>query len=86
VQQLLAGINDLREPGRPPVQVIYRVALESTAGKRMTVDEVAERTSDVRDAGMEGVIVETNFCSEIHSPREWLGVLESLKPVLDAKA
>lgn len=86
VQQMLAGINDLREPGRPPVQVIYRVALESTAGKRMTVDEVAERTAEVRDAGMEGVIVETNFCSEIHSPREWLAVLEGLKPVLDATA
>ncbi|MBA3744187.1 TIGR03619 family F420-dependent LLM class oxidoreductase [Sporichthya sp.] len=84
VQQMLGTINAQRAAGRAPVEVIYRVALESTAGKRMTVDEVAARTAEVRDAGMEGVIVETNFCSEIDSPAAWLAMLASLKPVLDA--
>ena len=85
VQQMLDGINAQRPDGKPPVGVLYRVALESTAGKRMTVEEVAERTAEVRDAGMEGVIVETNFCSEIHSSHEWMAMLASLKPVVEAK-
>ncbi len=84
VQEMLATINSRRPADLAPVDVIYRVALESTAGKRMTVDEVAERTAEVRDAGFEGVIVETNFISEIDSPAAWLAQLESLKPVLDA--
>ncbi|HUR75142.1 MAG TPA: TIGR03619 family F420-dependent LLM class oxidoreductase [Sporichthya sp.] len=86
VLQMLATINEQRAPGHPPVGVLYRVALESTAGKRMTVEEVAERTAEVRGAGMEGVIIETNFVSEIDSPRAWLAVLESLKPALEAAA
>lgn len=84
VQQMLATINDQRPAGKPPVGVIYRVALESTAGKRMSVDEVAERTAEVRDAGLEGLIVETNFVSEIDSPAAWLKQLAALEPVLTA--
>jgi hypothetical protein len=66
------------------VDVLYRVALESTSGKRMTVDEVAQRTAEVREAGMEGVIVETNFVSEIDSPAAWMHQLTALEPVLEA--
>lgn len=84
VQEMLTTINDQRPAGKEPVGVIYRVALESTAGKRMTVDEVAGRTAEVRDAGMEGVIVETNFVSEIDSPTAWLKHLTALEPVLKA--
>jgi probable F420-dependent oxidoreductase len=86
VAAMLAGINAQREADRPPVGAIYRVALESTAGQRMTVAEVAERTAEVRDAGLEGVIVETNFCSDISSSGEWMALLGRLKPVLEARS
>ncbi|MGQ0632527.1 MAG: TIGR03619 family F420-dependent LLM class oxidoreductase [Sporichthyaceae bacterium] len=84
ISDMLATINAARAPGRPPVGVLYRIALESTAGKRMSVDEVLQRTAEVAAAGYEGVIVETNFCSEIDSPAAWLAVLAALAPVLDA--
>ncbi|WP_019873737.1 TIGR03619 family F420-dependent LLM class oxidoreductase [Sporichthya polymorpha] len=84
VLEMLAGVNAQRAEGQPPVDVIYRVALESTAGKRLSVDEVAERTAEVRDAGLEGVIVETNFCSEIDSPAAWMSLLSGLEPILKA--
>jgi probable F420-dependent oxidoreductase len=87
VQQVvdtLGVINGQRAAGRDPVGVVYRVALESTAGRRMTVDEVAERVSECAAAGFEGVIVETNFCREIETPEDWLKILASLRPVLDA--
>jgi probable F420-dependent oxidoreductase len=84
VVDFVGQINAQRSPDRPPVDVIYRVALESTAGKRLTVDEVAERSAEVRDAGFEGVIVETNFCREIQSTDDWMRLLSGLTPILDA--
>lgn len=84
VVDTLGKINEMRQAGRNPVQAIYRVALESTAGKRLSVDEVAQRTAEAAEAGLEGVIVETNFCSEIASADDWLKLLRGLGPVLDA--
>jgi probable F420-dependent oxidoreductase len=84
VSQMLATINAQRPAGRDPVDVIYRVAVESTAGKRMSVVEIAERTREVGEADWEGVIIETNFCAEIDKPAVWLDLLTGLAPVLEA--
>ncbi|MBA4857511.1 TIGR03619 family F420-dependent LLM class oxidoreductase [Nocardia farcinica] len=80
----LARINDQRPAGKPEVGAIYRLAQQSTAGARMTVDEMAERVGECAAAGLDGVVVETNFCSEITSPHAWLDVLGNLKPLIDA--
>lgn len=82
VLDMLGTINAQRPSGRQPVKVIYRVALESTSGKRMSVEEVAQRVAECDAAGFEGVIVETNFCQEIKTPQDWLKILASLGPVL----
>lgn len=84
VRQMLDTINAQRPAGRDPVDVIYRVAVESTAGKRMSVAEIAERTREVGEADWEGVIIETNFCAEIDKPAVWLDLLTGLAPVLEA--
>lgn len=84
VQDLLGRINDQRPAERDPVDVVYRVALESTSGTRLSVDEVAQRVAECEAAGFEGVIVETNFCQEIKDPQEWMKILASLSTVLDA--
>lgn len=84
VQQMLDGINAQRSEDRPPVGAIYRMAQQSTAGKRMTIDEMTTRVQECVAAGLEGVIVETNFCSEITSPQAWLTVLRNLQPLVDA--
>ncbi|HWD03514.1 MAG TPA: TIGR03619 family F420-dependent LLM class oxidoreductase [Amycolatopsis sp.] len=84
VVDTLGEINAMRPAERPAVGAIYRVALESTAGKRLTIDEVAQRTAEAAAAGLEGVIVETNFCSEIDSAADWLELLKRLEPALDA--
>jgi len=86
VMETVEKINAMRPPHRGPIGVIYRVALQSTAGKRLSIEEVAQRTAEAAAAGIEGVIVETNFCSEIESARDWLNLLERLQPVLDAGA
>lgn len=35
-------------------------------------------------ADLEGVIIGTNFCSEITTPATWLKVLSNLKPIVEA--
>lgn len=80
----LAKINQQREPGRQPVGAIYRLAQQSTAGVRLGIDDMTKRVEECVAAGLAGVIIETNFCSEITEPAEWLDILSALKPLVDA--
>ncbi|PWI10408.1 LLM class F420-dependent oxidoreductase [Streptomyces sp. NWU339] len=82
--ETLAGMNDMRPDGLEPLNVIYRAALQSTAGKTLTVEQVAERTVEAAEQGFEAVIIETNFCSDITSRQDWLDKVADLQPVLDA--
>ncbi|MCR5976340.1 TIGR03619 family F420-dependent LLM class oxidoreductase [Gordonia jinghuaiqii] len=80
----LASMNARRPAGMAPLDVIYRVAQQSTAGKRLSIPEMSTRVEECATAGFEGVIVETNFCSEIDTPRAWLKILADLGPLIDA--
>lgn len=84
VQDTVGRMNAMRPAGMSPLGVIYRVGVESTAGKRLTVEQIAERAAEAADAGFDGVIVETNFCSEIRKPSDWLDLLSTFQPILDA--
>lgn len=80
----LDRMNADRPEGKAPVGAIYRMAQQNTSGVRLTIDEMVTRAQECDAAGLEGVIVETNFNSEITSPETWLQVLADLKPVVDA--
>jgi len=82
--ETLARMNAMRPDDLEPLNVIYRAALQSTAGKVLTVEQVAERTVEAAEQGFEAVIVETNFCSDITSRQDWLHKVAGLQPVLDA--
>ncbi|OUS96335.1 LLM class flavin-dependent oxidoreductase [Rhodococcus sp. NCIMB 12038] len=81
---ILEDINSQRPQDKNPVGAIYRLAQQSTAGKRMTVDEMTTRVAECVAADLEGVIIETNFCSEITTSTGWLEVLTNLKPLVEA--
>lgn len=76
-------INAQRPEGKPPVGAVYRLAQVSTAGVRMSIPEMVAQVEEFVDANLEGIIVETNFCSDITSPHDWLRVLADLKPLVD---
>lgn len=84
VQATLAKINQNRPGHKAPVGAIYRLAQQSTAGKRLSIEKMIERVEQCVAADLEGIIVETNFCSEITNPAAWLRILSDLKPLLDA--
>ncbi|MDO3402763.1 TIGR03619 family F420-dependent LLM class oxidoreductase [Mycolicibacterium neoaurum] len=80
----LGELNERRPSDKQPLGAIYRLAQQSTSGKRLSVDEMATRVQECAAAGLDGVIVETNFCSEIGSSADWLTVLADLAPVVEA--
>ncbi|KOS58189.1 TIGR03619 family F420-dependent LLM class oxidoreductase [Rhodococcus rhodochrous] len=82
----LAEMNAVRPAHLEPLNVIYRAALQSTAGKVLTVEEIAERTVASAKEGFEAVIVEANFCSDLTSRQDWLDKVAGLQPVLEAAA
>lgn len=84
VVDITAGLNETRPAMKDPLTVIYRLALQSTAGKITTLAEATQRTAEAADADLEGVIVETNFCSDITTAAAWLSKIESLQPLLEA--
>lgn len=84
VVDMLASLDARRPVGAERVGVYYRAALESTAGKAMSLAELADVVTECSEAGFEGVIVETNFCSQVTTTSEWLALLEGLGPVLEA--
>jgi probable F420-dependent oxidoreductase len=84
VVDTVATINAARDADKAPIAVIYRVAVESTAGKRLSITEIVERTAELVAADLEGIMVETNFCKEITTAGEWLEMLTSLRPILEA--
>jgi alkanesulfonate monooxygenase SsuD/methylene tetrahydromethanopterin reductase-like flavin-dependent oxidoreductase (luciferase family) len=84
VTGMLADMNTQRPRDKPPLGAIYRMAQQSTAGKILSVAEMVTRVEECVAADLDGVIVETNFCSEITSEQAWLTVLTDLAPLVDA--
>ncbi|MCZ0913350.1 TIGR03619 family F420-dependent LLM class oxidoreductase [Gordonia amicalis] len=84
VVDTLGQMNSRRPASMAPLNAIYRLAQQSTAGVRLDVAQMTTRVSECVAAGLEGVIVETNFCSEITEAADWLGVLANLAPLVDA--
>lgn len=84
VVSTLDSMNSSRPEGKDPLGAVYRLAQQSTSGKRMTVPEMCVRVEECVDAGLDGVIVETNFCSEIDSPASWMKILGDLEPLVTA--
>lgn len=84
VVTILEDINSRRPSGTTPVGAIYRLAQQSTAGTRLSVEEMTTRVEECAAADLEGVVIETNFCSEITSPAAWLDVLRKLELLVEA--
>ena len=60
----------------PPVQVANLRAL--------SVDELCEDVARSREAGVDTVIIDTNFDPALDTPERWAEVPRTLAPLLDA--
>jgi probable F420-dependent oxidoreductase len=78
----LDQINEWRPSGLPPVGMVYRIGTESAGRVRVPVEGVLDIIADARARRIEGVIIETNFDTDITSAGDWLDMLDLLSPAV----
>jgi probable F420-dependent oxidoreductase len=78
----------LRPADRAPLEIYWRLFTEPPVEvanlRTLGVDELCVEVSRAAAAGIDQVIVDTNFWSEIDSPDAWAGVPDRLAPLLAA--
>jgi probable F420-dependent oxidoreductase len=88
--ELRERLQTMRPAGRPPLQVYWNLFVQPPVQvanlRTLTVDELAEMVAAARAAGLEGVMVDANFWSEIERPEDWARVPDLLAPLVSAAA
>ena len=83
-----AEIDAMRPATRQPIQVIQRIFPEPpfvTAGLQgKSVDQLCDDVRAARDAGVDHVVVDTAFTTEVRSPDDWASFPDRLAPLVDA--
>ncbi len=83
-------LQAMRPADRPPLQVYWNLFVQPPVQvanlRSLTVDELAEMVAAARAAGLEGVMVDANFWSEIERPEDWARVPDLLAPLVSAAA
>jgi len=86
--ELLAELNGMRPAGRKPLELFRRAfttpPIEVGDLRRLDVDELCAEASASRDAGVDALIVDTNFDPELTSPERWAAVPKALAPLVAA--
>ena len=91
LEQLLeikGRLAEMRAPELPALEVYWNLFVQPPVEvanlRTLTIDELATHVAAARDAGLEGVMVDANFWSEIDSSERWAEVPDRLAPLLDA--
>jgi len=83
-----AEIDAMRPATRQPIQVIQRIFPEPpfvTAGLQgKSVDQLCDDVRAARDAGVDHVVVDTAFTTEVRSPDDWASFPDRLAPLVNA--
>jgi probable F420-dependent oxidoreductase len=83
-------LQAMRPADRPPLQVYWNLFVQPPVQvanlRSLTVDELVEMVAAARAAGLEGVMVDANFWSEIERPEDWARVPDLLAPLVSAAA
>ena len=78
----------LRPPELAPLELYWNLFVQPPVVvanlRTLTVDELCEHVAAASAAGIDGVMVDANFWSEIDSGEEWAKVPDRLAPLLSA--
>lgn len=81
-------LNQLRPAGRPPLRLYRRLfttpPVQVANLRTLSVDELCEEVARSRAAGVDAVIIDTNFDPALNSPQHWAQVPQTLAPLLAA--
>ena len=86
--ETLGRLATMRPPELPPLEMYWNLFVQppvEVANLRLlSIDELVELVADARAAGLQGVMVDANFWSEIDSAEKWITVPDRLAPLLGA--
>ena len=81
-------LGTMRPPGLAPLELYWNLFVQPPVEvanlRTLTIDELAEHVAEARAAGLDGVMVDANFWSEIDSAGQWVTVPDRLSPLLSA--
>lgn len=81
-------LAQMRSPELTPLEVYWNLFVQPPVEvanlRTLTVDELTEHVAAARGAGLEGVMVDANFWSEIDTPERWSEVPDRLAPLVSA--
>ncbi len=88
--ETLGRLNEMRPAGRGPLDLYRRLfttpPVEVGGLRPAGVDELCEEIARSRAAGVNAVIIDTNFDPALDTPRRWAQVPRALAPLLGAAA
>jgi alkanesulfonate monooxygenase SsuD/methylene tetrahydromethanopterin reductase-like flavin-dependent oxidoreductase (luciferase family) len=88
--EMFGQLNQMRPPGRKPLELYRRLfttpPVQVANLRPLSVDELCDEVARSSAAGVDAVIVDTNFDPALDTPRRWAEVPRTLAPLLDAAA
>jgi alkanesulfonate monooxygenase SsuD/methylene tetrahydromethanopterin reductase-like flavin-dependent oxidoreductase (luciferase family) len=86
--EMFGQLGQMRPAGRPPLELYRRLfttpPVQVANLRTLGVDELCEEVARSRAAGVDAVIIDTNFDPALDSPQRWAEVPRTLAPLLDA--
>ncbi len=86
--ETLDGLQAMRPTGLAPLKLYWNLFVQPPVEvanlRTLTIDELAAQVAEARTAGLDAVMIDANFWSEIDSPNRWLALPDQMAPVLDA--
>ena len=83
-----AEIDAMRPAERPPIRVVQRIftepPFEVPGLEAMSVDQMCAAALAARDAGIDHLVVDTGFTTQVASEQDWAELPDRLAPVLAA--
>ena len=80
----------MRSPGQKPLELFRRLfttpPVQAANLRALGVDELCDEVAQSRAAGVDAVIIDTNFDPALNTPQRWAEVPRTLAPLLAAAA
>src|SRR5580658_464642 len=88
--EMFAKLQEMRPADRKPLELYRRLfttpPVEVANLRTLSVDELCEDVARSAEAGVDAVIIDTNFDPALDTPERWAQVPRTLAPLVDAAA
>jgi Asp/Glu/hydantoin racemase len=87
---MFGQLSQMRPAGLKPLELYRRLfttpPVQVANLRALSVDELCDEVARSKAAGVDAVIIDTNFDPALDTPQRWADVPRALAPLLDAAA